>query len=70
MESAALLVCEVELQAVAQRPGGGMITLQMLSLWVAVFVGLDLAFDDGTITYAIEEALERAAERLRELLRW
>jgi hypothetical protein len=43
--------------------------VHILLLWVAVFVGLDIAFGEGVLTTGIEGAIERAVKRLRELLR-
>ena len=43
--------------------------VQMTLLWVAVFVGLDVAFGEGVLTGIIEDALERAATCARQLLR-
>jgi hypothetical protein len=43
--------------------------VHILLLWVAVFVGLDTAFNEGVLTAGIEDAVERAMARLRELLR-
>jgi hypothetical protein len=43
--------------------------VHVLLLWIAVFVGLDVAFGEGVLTAGIEDALERAMKRLRELLR-
>jgi hypothetical protein len=43
--------------------------IQILLLWIAVFVGLDVAFGEGVLTTGIEDALERAIKHLRKLLR-
>ena len=43
--------------------------IHILLLWIAVFVGLDVAFGEGVLTAGIEDAFERAMKRLRELLR-
>ena len=42
--------------------------VQIVLLWLAVFVGLDVAFGDGVLTEGIGDALERAAERARHWL--
>jgi hypothetical protein len=42
---------------------------QVILLWAAVFVGLDLAFGEGVLTHGIDEALQRALKWLRELMR-
>jgi hypothetical protein len=43
--------------------------IQVLLLWAAVFIGLDLAFGDGALTSGLEEALDRALTWMRQLLR-
>jgi hypothetical protein len=43
--------------------------LQLILLWAAVFVGLDLAFGEGVLTDGIDEALQRALKWLRDSLR-
>jgi hypothetical protein len=47
----------------------GHLIIHLLLLWVAVFVGLDLAFGEGALTEDAGLALERALQRLRDLLR-
>jgi len=42
---------------------------QVILLWAAVFVGLDLAFGEGVLTSGIDEALQRALKWLREIMR-
>ena len=43
--------------------------IQVLLLWAAVFIGLDLAFGEGVLTHDLEHVIERVAKWLRELLR-
>jgi hypothetical protein len=43
--------------------------IQVILLWAAVFIGLDLAFGEGVLTHGLEGALERVLKWLRELLR-
>jgi hypothetical protein len=43
--------------------------IQVLLLWAAAFIGLDLAFGEGALTQHIDDAIERALKWLRELLR-
>jgi hypothetical protein len=41
--------------------------IHILLLWIAVFVGLDVAFGEGVLTTGIEDALVRAIRHLRKL---
>ncbi len=43
--------------------------IQLLLLWAAVFIGLDLTFGEGVLTQHIDDAIERVAKWMRELLR-
>ena len=43
--------------------------IQILLLWAAVFIGLDLAFGEGVLTDGLDRALERALRWMRDLLR-
>ena len=43
--------------------------VHVILLWLAVFVGLDLALGDGVFTAEIEAVFEWAIKRLRDLLR-
>ena len=43
--------------------------VNLLLLWLAVFVGLDVAFGEGALTDDVGQALERAFKRIRDLLR-
>jgi hypothetical protein len=43
--------------------------IQVLLLWAAVFIGLDLAFGEGALTQHTDDAIERTLKWLRELLR-
>ena len=42
--------------------------VQIVLLWIAVFIGLDLAFGEGVLTNGIEDALEHVVRWLRHLL--
>ena len=42
---------------------------QIVLLWAAVFVGLDLAFGEGVLTSGVDEALHRVLKWLREIMR-
>ncbi len=42
--------------------------IQIVLLWAAVFIGLDLAFGEGALTDGLEETLERAFKWIRRLL--
>ena len=42
--------------------------IQIVLLWIAVFVGLDLTFGEGVLTNDIEDALKQALRWLRQLL--
>jgi hypothetical protein len=42
--------------------------IQIVLLWIAVFIGLDLTFGEGVFTNGIEDALEHALRWLRQLL--
>jgi hypothetical protein len=43
--------------------------VQVILLWAAVFIGLDLAFGEGVLTQGLDAALARIARWLRELFR-
>jgi hypothetical protein len=43
--------------------------IQLLLLWAAVFIGLDLAFGEGVLTHDLDDVIERVVKWLRELLR-
>jgi hypothetical protein len=43
--------------------------VHVVLLWLAVFVGLDLAVGDGVLTAELEATIEWAVKRLRDLLR-
>ena len=43
--------------------------IQVLLLWAAVFIGLDLAFGEGVLTHGLDDAIARVVRWVRELLR-
>jgi len=42
--------------------------IQIVLLWIAVFIGLDLTFGEGVLTNGLEDVLEQALQWLRQLL--